>query len=112
MGGPCQLLATACGLTVASRRPASPMALCSGGKDSCYNMLLCQHYGHEVGVPRAIREHAEFSAAGCPGEEGAPPHLIVRFYRRLMPAPPTSPPCCLPADRGAGQLAACSGRDR
>lgn len=22
--------------------------LCSGGKDSCYNMILCQQYGHEV----------------------------------------------------------------
>ena len=22
--------------------------LCSGGKDSCYNMLLCQRHGHRI----------------------------------------------------------------
>ena len=30
------------------RLPCAPPA-CSGGKDSCYNMVLCQKYGHEVG---------------------------------------------------------------
>ena len=30
------------------RLPCGPPA-CSGGKDSCYNMVLCQTYGHEVG---------------------------------------------------------------
>mmetsp|Transcript_8200 Transcript_8200/g.24440 ORF Transcript_8200/g.24440 Transcript_8200/m.24440 type:complete len:850 (-) Transcript_8200:2291-4840(-) len=24
------------------------IALVSGGKDSCYNMMLCQHYGHDI----------------------------------------------------------------
>lgn len=37
----CRLLAS-CDL----RRSPSPC--CSGGKDSCYNMVLCQQYGHEV----------------------------------------------------------------
>lgn len=23
---------------------------CSGGKDSCFNMMLCQQYGHEVRI--------------------------------------------------------------
>ena len=24
------------------------LGMCSGGKDSCYNMLLCQQHGHEI----------------------------------------------------------------
>ena len=43
----------------------APMLLCSGGKDSCYNMVLCQQYGHEVGAGRQ---------AGCP-----PAGLLLPF---------------------------------
>ena len=27
---------------------AGPTCACSGGKDSCYNMMLCQQHGHEI----------------------------------------------------------------
>ncbi len=30
------------------RHPPFLLLVCSGGKDSCYNMLLCQKHGHEI----------------------------------------------------------------
>lgn len=37
---------------VNKRCPTCPVEMaidwCSGGKDSCYNMVLCQQYGHEA----------------------------------------------------------------
>lgn len=60
-------------------------AVCSGGKDSCYNMVLCQKYGHEVGAqPRPLPPDPEppvtahrptqplLGAGGCAGQPAAP----------------------------------------
>jgi diphthamide synthase (EF-2-diphthine--ammonia ligase) len=35
---------------------------CSGGKDSCYSMVLCQKYGHEVSVLPVPALHSPASA--------------------------------------------------
>lgn len=51
-------------------------APCSGGKDSCYNMVVCEQYGHEVGA-RLVEGRAALQRtlrrAGGPAWRGRAP---------------------------------------
>lgn len=100
-------------------------SFCSGGKDSCYNMVLCQRYGHEVrwagGVGRVgwgvvpDSSHLRRPASA----HLATPALSMPKITRLQfsPGHRTSPPChrswpwptcCRPSRRRMTSTAGCT----
>lgn len=92
--------ASACRLLIAPP-PCIPWPVDSGGKDSCYNMMLCQQYGHEArgAVPCGSLDntaalHSCRRNQPCHQPHRAPPHsanrrswcwaTCCRHSRRLM----------------------------
>ena len=94
--------------SAASLAPLPAHHCCSGGKDSCYNMVLCQQYGHEVGC-RGTVQCTPPSAPPLPHQFGC-----RSFHARPRPVLPCRswrwPTCCPRHRRRTTWTATCTKR--